>query len=207
MPIDNTVWNEMIAQFKASETAPEWNIKKPIDGLANSLAAWSSQQAAQEVFKDFDEEKLKKMPNSLDQSLIISGIVLENFGSDKPNAKKQDKGLLSTAQNVGLISIKGTAITQPLTLTQAYVQSFSDGNFPAFYWSMETFDGTRYVFDYTQDRKDGTLGIYSSNVKFMQAIDGIKPDKRKTRNFNYLTTNEESASLILAKLRAYLLNK
>jgi hypothetical protein len=41
----------------------------------------------------------------------------------------------------------------------------------------------------------------------MQAIDGIKADKRKTRNFNYQTSNEESASLILAKLRAYLLNK
>jgi hypothetical protein len=87
------------------------------------------------------------------------------------------------------------------------VQSFSEDNFPAFYWSMEAFDGTRYVFDYTQDRKDGTLGIYSSNAKFMQAIDGIKADKRKTRNFNYQTSNEESASLILAKLRAYLLNK
>ena len=207
MPLDNAVWNEMIAQFKASETAPEWNIKKPIDGLVNSLAAWSSQKDAQEVFKDFDEEKLKKMPNSLEQSFIISGIVLENFGSDKPNAKKQDKGLLSSAQSVGLISINGTAITQPLTFTQAYVQSFSEDNFPAFYWSVEAFDGTRYVFAYTQDRKDGTLGIYSSNEKFMQAIDGIKADKRKTRNFNYLTTNEESASLILAKLRAYLLNK
>jgi hypothetical protein len=132
---------------------------------------------------------------------------LENFGSDKPSAKKQDKGLLSAAQNVGLISINGTAITQPITLTQAYVQSFSEDDLPAFYWSMEAFDGTRYVFDYTQDRKEGTLGIYSSNLKLMQAIEGIKADKRKTRNFNYLTTNEASASLILAKLRAYLLNK
>jgi hypothetical protein len=72
---------------------------------------------------------------------------------------------------------------------------------------MEAFDGTRYVFSYTQDRKDGTLAVYTSNEKVLAAIDGIKPEKRKTRNFSYLSTDEQSASLILAKLRAYLLNK
>lgn len=147
------------------------------------------------------------MPSSLGQSLIISGIVLENFGSDKPSAKKQDKGLMSTAQSVGLIAVNGTAIAQPITLTQAYVQSFGDDAQPAFYWSMEAFDGTRYVFAYTQDRKDGNLQIFSSNTKMMAAIDGIKADKRKTRNFNYSSTEEQTASIILAKLRAYLLNK
>jgi hypothetical protein len=147
------------------------------------------------------------MPNSLSQSIILSGIILENFGSDKPSAKKQDKGLLGSVQNIGLISINGTAITQPLTLTQAYIQSFGDDAKPQFYWSMESFDGTRYVFSYAQDRKDGTLSIYSSNEKVLATIDGIKAEKRKTRNFNYLSTDEQSASLILAKLRAYLLNK
>jgi hypothetical protein len=41
----------------------------------------------------------------------------------------------------------------------------------------------------------------------LAAIDNLKPDKRKTRNFNYETTQEQEASKILAKLRAYLLNK
>ena len=207
IPMDNAVWTAMTDQIKGQENAPEWNIKKPVDGLLTSLTAWSNPKDAQEVFKDFDEEKLKKMPNSLSQSMILSGLVLENFGSDKPSAKKQDKGLLGSAQNVGLISINGTAITQPLSLTHAYVQSFGDDAKPQFYWSMEAFDGTRYVFSYTQDRKDGILGVYASNEKVLAAIDGIKPEKRKTRNFSYLSTDEQSASLILAKLRAYLLNK
>jgi hypothetical protein len=207
MPLDKTVLDEMVNQFKAQETAPEWNIKKPMDALLNSLMAWSNPKDAQEVFKDFDEEKLKKMPNSLEQSFILSGIVLENFGSNKPSANKQAKGLMSEAQSIGLISINGTAIVQPISLTQAYVQSFGDDANPAFYWSMEAFDGTRYVFGYAQEKKDGLLSVYSTNVKMLAAIDNIKPDKRKTRNFNYETTQEQEASKILAKLRAYLLNK
>jgi hypothetical protein len=207
MPLDKTVLDEMVNQLKALETAPEWNIKKPMDALLNSLTAWSDSKDAQDVFKDFDEEKLKKMPNSLEQSFILSGIVLENFGSNKPSAAKQAKGLMSEAQSVGLISINGMAIVQPVTLTQAYVQSFGDDANPAFYWSMEAFDGTRYILGYAQEKKDGLLSIYSTNVKMLAAIDNIKPDKRKTRNFNYESTQEQEASKILAKLRAYLLNK
>ncbi|MFM7006717.1 MAG: hypothetical protein ACKOWX_05645 [Flavobacteriales bacterium] len=207
LPVDNTVWSEMANQLKLQESVPEWNLKKPVDALLTSLTAWSNPKDAQEVFKDFDEEKLRKMPGSLGQSLIISGIVLENFGSDKPSAKKQDKGLMSTAQSVGLIAVNGIAIAQPITLTQAYIQSFGDDASPAFYWSMEAFDGTRYVFAYAQDRKDGNLQIFSTNTKMMAAIDGIKAEKRKTRNFNYSSTDEQAASVILAKLRAYLLNK
>jgi hypothetical protein len=207
MPLDNAVFAAMSDQFKANEGAPEYNIKKPIDALQTSLIAWSNPKDAQEVFKDFDEEKLKKMPSSLSQSIIISGIVLETFGSDKPSAKKQDKGLLSQQQQVGLIAINGTAIAQPLTFTQAYIQRFGQDATPGFYWSLEAFDGTRYVFEYAQDKKDGNLAVFTSNVKMMAAIDGLKPDKRKTKNFNYQSTDEQAASVILAKLRSISLNK
>jgi hypothetical protein len=207
MPVDQTVWSEMASQLRAQEGVPEWNIKKPIDGLLSSLTAWSNPKDAQDVFKDFDEEKLKKMPNTLEQSLIISGIVLESFGSDKPNAAKQAKGLISQAQSVGLISVNGAAIAQPVTLTQAYIQSFGDAASPAFYWSMEAFDGTRYIFGYVQEKRDGLLSVYSTNVKMLAAIEAIKPDKRKTKNFDYTATQEQAASVILSKLRAYLLNK
>jgi hypothetical protein len=54
MPIDNSVWTAMADQLKGQENAPEWNIKKPIDGLLTSLTAWSNPKDAQEVFKDFD---------------------------------------------------------------------------------------------------------------------------------------------------------
>ncbi|MFM8963294.1 MAG: hypothetical protein ACKOGD_05575, partial [Sphingomonadales bacterium] len=207
MPLDNAVFAAMSEQFKANEGAPEYNIKKPIDALQRSLIAWSNPKDAQEVFKDFDEEKLKKMPNSLSESIILSGIILESFGSDKPSAKKQDKGLLSQQQQVGLIAINGTAIAQPLTFTQAYVQRFGQDATPGFYWSMEAFDGTRYVFEYAQEKKDGNLAVYTSNVKMMSAIDGIKPDKRKTKNFNYQSADEQAASVILAKVRSLSLNK
>jgi hypothetical protein len=72
---------------------------------------------------------------------------------------------------------------------------------------MEAFDGTRYIFGYAQEKRDGLLSMYSTNVKMLAAIEAIKPDKRKTKNFDYTATQEQAASVILSKLRAYLLNK
>jgi hypothetical protein len=207
LPIDHSVLNAMSAQLKSNTTTPEWPLKKPIYGLRNSLSYWSNPKEAQEVYKDFDEEKLKKMPNGLQQTFILSGLVVESFGSNTPSAKKNDKGLLGTAQQVGLISINGTAINQPIELSQAYVQCFSDQCTPSLIWDMQTFDGTRYTFFHEQDRKDGTLSIYSSNKEFLSSIESIKAEKRQIKNFKYVPIDETAASAILTKLRSYLLNK
>ncbi|MFM6945899.1 MAG: hypothetical protein ACKOWW_02045 [Flavobacteriales bacterium] len=207
IPLDNSILNAMIDQFKAAETAPEWGLKKPIYGLRNSLSYWSNAKEAQEVFKDFDEEKLRKMPTGLQQTFILSGIVLESFGSDQPSSKKNDKGLIGVSQSVGLISINGQAVNQPVELTQCYVQCFSDQCNPSLIWELQSFDGTRYILSHEQDKKDGLLSIYSSNKTFLTAIENIKADKRQSKNFKYEPIDETAASAILAKLRSYLLYK
>ena len=207
IPLDNSILNTMADQFKASENATEWGMKKPIYGLRNSLSYWSNAKEAQEVFKDFDEEKLKKMPTGLQQTFILSGLVLESFGSDKPTSKKNDKGLIGVAQTVGLISINGQAINQPVELTQCYVQCFSDQCNPSLIWELQTFDNTRYVLSYEQDKKDGLLSFYSSDKVVLTAIENIKAEKRQSKNFKYEPIDEIAASAILAKLRSYLLNK
>ena len=207
IPIDNSILNTIADQFKASENATEWGMKKPIYGLRNSLSYWSTTKEAQEVFKDFDEEKLKKMPTGLQQTFILSGLVLESFGSDKPTSKKNDKGLIGVAQTVGLISVNGQAINQPVELTQCYVQCFSDQCNPSLIWELQTFDNTRYVLSYEQDKKDGLLSFYSSDKVVLTAIENIKAEKRQSKNFKYEPIDETAASAILAKLRSYLLNK
>ena len=207
IPLDNSVLNAMVDQFKAAENAPEWGLKKPIYGLRNSLSYWSSAKEAQEVFKDFDEEKLRKMPAGLQQTFILSGIVLESFGSDQPSSKKNEKGLLGVSQSVGLISINGQAINQTVELTQCYVQCFSDQCNPSLIWDMQSFDATRYVLSHEQDKKDGLLSIYSSSKSFLTAIENIKAEKRQTKNLKYEPIDETAASAILAKLRSYLLYK
>jgi hypothetical protein len=207
IPIDNSILNAMVDQFKTAENTPEWGLKKPIYGLRNSLSYWSNAKEAQEVFKDFDEEKLRKMPAGLQQTFIISGLVLESFGSDQPSSKKNEKGLIGVSQSVGLISINGQAINQPVELTQCYVQCFSDQCNPSLIWDMQSFDATRYVLSHEQDKKDGLLSIYSSSKTFLTAIENIKAEKRQTKNLKYEPIDETAASAILAKLRSYLLYK
>ena len=87
------------------------------------------------------------------------------------------------------------------------MQCFSDQCNPSLIWELQTFDNTRYVLSYEQDKKDGLLSFYSSDKAVLGAIENIKAEKRQSKNFKYEPIDETAASAILAKLRSYLLNK
>lgn len=50
--------------------------------------------------------------------------------------------------------------------------------------------GLEYYFDYSQLKKDGTCRIVSGDETFNSAINGIKEDKRKIKNFKYEITTQ-----------------
>ncbi|MEN9699773.1 MAG: hypothetical protein RLZZ301_971 [Bacteroidota bacterium] len=207
LPLDNSVLDAFIARTKLQEGAKEVDIKKPIYGLRNTFNHWGSAKEMEEFFKDFDEDKLRKMPAAYHQTFIVSGLVLESFGSNKPSSKKLDKGLISTNQLVGLISVNGTPILQEVEWGQFYTQCFSDQCNPGFMWELRMFDDTKYFFSYEVLKKDGEMSIYASDKAFTDAINAIKPEKRKTKNFNFTAIDEGSAANLLAKFRGYFLVK
>jgi hypothetical protein len=45
--------------------------------------------------------------------------------------------------------------------------------------------GKEYLFDYSVVKKDGDLKIISTDVELDKAINNIKEDKRKSKNFTY----------------------
>jgi hypothetical protein len=162
---------------------------------------------AQEVFKDFDEDKLRKMPSSMEQTFILSDIVLESYGSVKASAKKVDKGLISVNNQVGLISINGIPILKQVEWHQFYVQSFSDESGAGFTWDLSLMDDTKYFMHYAMDKKDGDLQIFTNDKVVSEGILAIKPDKRKTKNFKFDVMDEVTAKNLLSKFRGYFLYK
>ncbi|MCT4559999.1 MAG: hypothetical protein N4A41_01360 [Crocinitomicaceae bacterium] len=50
--------------------------------------------------------------------------------------------------------------------------------------------GRIYYLDYTMMRKDGELRMISSDKDFMNAVNAIKEDKRKSKNFKWGMTDQ-----------------
>lgn len=207
MPIDAKVLENMAAKLKLQEGAKEVDMKKASYGLKNTFVHWSNAKDAQEVFKDFDEDKLRKMPSTMEQSFILTDIVLESYGNVKASAKKVDKGLISVNNQVGLVSVNGIPVLKQVEWHQFYLQSFSDEAAPGFTWDLTLFDDTKYFMNYSMVKRDGDLTIFTTDKTVSDAILAIKPEKRKTKNFKFDVMDEVTAKNLLAKFRGYFLYK
>jgi hypothetical protein len=207
MPIAANVMENIAAKMKLEVGAKEVDMKKATYGLKNTFVHWSNAKDAQEVFKDFDEDKLRKMPSSMEQTFILSDIVLESYGTLKASARKVDKGLISVNNQVGIVSINGIPILKQVEWHQFYVQSFSDELAPGFTWELSLLDDTKYFMNYTMSKRDGDLQIFTNDKTVNETILAIKPEKRKTKNFKFDLMDEVTAKNLLAKFRGYFLYK
>jgi len=207
MPIAANVMENIAAKMKLEVGAKEVDMKKVTYGLKNTFVHWSNAKDAQEVFKDFDEDKLRKMPSSMEQTFILSDIVLESYGTLKASARKVDKGLISVNNQVGIVSINGIPILKQVEWHQFYVQSFSDELAPGFTWELSLLDDTKYFMNYTMAKRDGDLQIFTNDKTVNETILAIKPEKRKTKNFKFDLMDEVTAKNLLAKFRGYFLYK
>jgi hypothetical protein len=90
---------------------------------------------------------------------------------------------------------------------QFYLQSFSDESDPGFAWELSLMDDTKYFMHYSMIKRDGELRIFATDKALNDAIIAIKPDKRKTKNFNFDIMDEVATKGLLAKFRGYFLYK
>jgi hypothetical protein len=51
--------------------------------------------------------------------------------------------------------------------------------------------GRLYFWDYTMTKKDGELRMISADKDFVSAVEAIKEDKRKSKNFKYGITDQK----------------
>jgi hypothetical protein len=83
MLVSKDVIESLGNKLKIVEEFPELDLKKPSYGLQFNFARWIGNDKAEDVFKDYDEDKLKKMPDGLDQTFVLAGLQLESFGTSK----------------------------------------------------------------------------------------------------------------------------
>ena len=189
------------------EEISELDLKKPTYALRFNLTHWLGAKKAEDIFKDYDEEKLKRMPDGLEQTFVLAGIQLESFSTSKGAGKKVEKGIISKQKQVGLVSVNGIPVLKMVDLQMFFNQTFSDESGQSFYWNLALPSEKRYFFHYTMDKKEGDLGLFSNDDSFKKVILDIKPDKRKVKNFKFDVIDENNAMNLLSKFKGYFLYK
>jgi hypothetical protein len=205
MPVQKDVLSSLGNKLKMVEEFPELDLKKPSYALRFNFSRWIGSEKAEDVFKDYDEDKLKKMPDGLDQTFVLAGLQLESFGSSKGGGRKVEKGIIGKQKQVGLVSVNGVPVLKMVDMQMFFKQTYSDESGQSFYWNFDTPTEKKYFMYYNMDKKDGDLGFYSNDETFKKTITDIKPDKRKTKNFKFDVIEDGNALNLLSKFKGYFL--
>ncbi|NVK66451.1 MAG: hypothetical protein HWE22_17800 [Flavobacteriales bacterium] len=186
MPVDKGAMQDVADRINAIEGLQPMDFNSTT--IENALVEWDGIAAADKFKEEYVQEgKVKRLPNGLENTMTITGIRLSSYDSER----NPERGLITNVESAVLVGIYGKPIMKYIPLKAFFQQTYSGGNSDAFTISMSIPGGGDYFFNYKMEgKKDGTLNILTGDGEFSAAINEIKEDKRKKRNFNYqITTN------------------
>jgi hypothetical protein len=164
---------------------------KPLDydrsTLEMALIEWSDQKIADRVKSDYTiRGEVKKLPSQLESSFVFTGLKLSSY--DRRNS--EERGLISNANTAVLVNIYEKPVFKfvPLKMFLQQMGPLSGGD--RFGFLIDIPGGLEYYFDYTQVKKDGSMKIITGDETFGTAVNAIKEDKRKIKNFRYEITTQ-----------------
>jgi hypothetical protein len=84
-----------------------------------------------------------------------------------------------------LVNMYGKPVFKYVPFRAFFQKMQSGANSDLFKMLIDIPGGRDYLFDYSMIKKDGTMLIYSGDTEFSTALDDMKDEKRKSKNFMY----------------------
>lgn len=185
-PIDKGLMEDVATRILAVEGL------KPMDlastTFEQSLVEWTDQRTADRIKSDYTiKGELKKLPEQLEKTVTITGLKVTSF--DK--ISNQERGLITYSPTVVLLNMYEKPVVKQVPFRAFFQQNYSEAAPDKFAFQIDIPGGRDYYFDYSMVKKDGIMRIISGDTDFTSAIDAIKEDKRKLKNFKYETTTQK----------------
>ena len=150
--------------------------------LEMALVEWTDQETADRFKSDYTiKGEVKKYPKQIEQAFVLTGIKLSSF--DKFGV--EEKGLITTNNTAILLNIYEKPVMKfiPMKVFLQQQGPVSTGDRLGVYFDIP--GGYDYYFDYRLNKKDGEMRIITGDKELADAVNSIKEDKRKTKNFKY----------------------
>ena len=197
MPLDKKLMEELSVKIAAVEGL------KPLDfnstTIEQAAVEWSGREEADKMKAAYTIDGSMKYPKEFESAITITGLKLKSFDVKT----MQERGFISTSENASIVCMYGKPVYKTIPFKAFFLQSFSAsetvGDKFGLQINIPTLD---YYLDYAMEpaSKDGILRIVSGDPEFVTAVNNIKEDKRKIKNFKYQI---ETGSIYLSKFLRY----
>ncbi len=153
--------------------------------LEEAIVEWDGIEEADKLKSKFTiDNEVKKLPKSLEKSITISGIRLSYYANNDG-----DRGLITDLESAILVNMYGVPVMKYVPFKAYFGQNFSGGAEGDKFGMLINIPGGRdYYFDYKMSKKEGVMKIKSGDEEFNAELNGLKEEKRKSKNFLYEPT-------------------
>ena len=222
-PLQSNIMEGFSKTIKELEGQKDINLKSKSYNFKQVSKFWLDPEKENDFYKDYEEDKLRKLPEQLEGTFLITGIHLEYFkfktkfnetgyacGFNTRNSGTQidDEGDEIKAKNkLAIIGLEGKVVLKEVDFNMVFHQTNTDKSNQGFGFRWSTANDKDYVLSYSMDKKDGNMLLYSKDETFTNSINDIKPDKRKSKNFRFDIADDTQLKLILTKFNDYLRSK
>ena len=207
IPLPNSLMDNLANKIKLNDQLLNLDFNTYSWNMRNAFAKWSPKYY-DKFFNDYQEDDIRKMPNLLENSLVLSGIVLESYGGISSSNKNTYKGIISSNNSVGIVGMNGISVFKVVPFQMFYNQTFSRSHNQGLSWKIVLDDQFNYFFNYNmEDKRNGEFLIHSSDETFKKIISDIKPTKRNEKNFKFDLMNDKIRDDSMTVFRSLFLYK
>jgi hypothetical protein len=221
-PMQKNVFESIGDGLKKLEGQKNSELKSKQHNFSKAVRFILSEEKVNDLFKDYEEEKLRRMPEALNQTIVLSGLLFDfvHFGSkssesgfatgwvsrsrvgDKENERNGDE--LNAKNRASIIAIEGRPVLKDVELNMVVAQTPENSDESKLILKFKNAAEKEYLFAYELPKKNGKLVVYSNEDALKTMITELKPDKRKEKNFSFEWAKEDVVSFIKVRLREYL---
>ena len=206
IPLPKNISNYFGGVMQQSDSLEEYTFSKTTqERLTDIFSLLSkSEDKAEKLFKDYDEDKLKKAPTFLNQSYVFPELHLEFYMNKKVSGRDAVSGLMTKYSRTPVFSINDKIVLKRIPMKLLFLNSNSNENVQGFEIEIKDEDSDlNYSFKFIKEKKNGKLFINSEDKGYMSTILEIKEDKRKSKNFSFTNGDEGQMyeMMILKKLK------
>jgi hypothetical protein len=180
MALDKGIMQDVATRINAIEGLQPMDFNS--NTMEQALVEWTDRKTADKFKSDYTiKGEVKKLPEPIETAFVLTGLRLASF--DRSDA--QEKGLISTANSAVLVNIFEKPVMKYVPCRAFFQQIYSESGGDKFGLQIEIPGGRDYYFDYSMNKKDGDMRIISGDPDFNAAVNDMKEEKRKTKNFKF----------------------
>ena len=179
-PFDKGLMESIATKINAVEGLKPMELSNTT--LEEALVQWTDRKTADKIKSDYTlKGEVSKLPSELEATITITGVKLSSYD----DSKMQEKGIISNGDEAVLLNMYEKTVMKVVPLKAFFQQIYSGNGGDKFGLYINIPGGRDYYFDYSMEKKDGTLKVITGDSELEASVNGIKEDKRKAKNYKY----------------------